>query len=136
MAIKRYKGAKIKCDTIFSKHIRSIGHCENCYKKADEVQLQCAHICSRRFSATRTLLANAYSLCAGCHRRYTDFPREFSHFITDTWAAEFYDDVYQLARTPTKVDWDSQYEYLKELTKEPLTLEQRRLDLKRTMEDL
>lgn len=136
MPIKSAKGAKVKCDVLFSKHIRSIGYCENCYKKAGEVQLQCAHINSRRFSATRTLLMNAFSLCAGCHRYYTDFPREFSRFITRTWAQEYYDQVFQLSRTNTKMDWIAQYEYLKELTKEPLTYEQRVADLERTLEEL
>lgn len=135
MKIKSAKGAKHKCDTLFSLHIRSIGYCENCFKKSG-VQLQCAHINSRRFSATRTLLMNAFCLCAGCHRYYTDYPREFSKFITVTWAQEHYDQVFQLSRTYSKMNWMEQYEYLKDLTKEPLTYEQRVADLERTMEEL
>lgn len=136
MPLKSAKGYKVKCDVLFSKYIRSIGYCENCFRKANEVQLQCAHICSRRYSATRTLLANAFCLCAGCHRRFTDLPREFSRFISDTWAGELYDEVHALAIVPTKVNWIEQLEYLKELTKEPLTIEQRKEDLRRTQEEL
>lgn len=136
MAIKSARGDKHKCDIIFSQHIRSIGYCENCLKKQGQVQLQCAHINSRRFSATRTLLMNAFSLCAGCHRYYTDYPREFSKFITGTWAQEHYDQIFQLSRTNTKMNWTEQLEYLKQLTKEPLTMEQRLADLERTMEEL
>lgn len=135
MAIKSAKGDKHKCDILFSKHIRSIGYCESCFKKSG-VQLQCAHINSRRFSATRTLLMNAFSLCAGCHRYYTDYPREFSKFITGTWAQEHYDQVFQLSRTNTKMNWTEQLAYLKQLTKEPLTHEQRLADLERTLEEL
>lgn len=136
MKIKSAKGDKHKCDVLFSKHIRSIGYCENCFRKDNEVQLQCAHINSRRFSATRTLLLNAFCLCAGCHRYYTDYPREFSRFITGTWAQEHYDQVFQLSRTNTKMNWTEQLKYLKELTKEPLTYEQRVADLERTLEEL
>lgn len=136
MKLKQAKKDKGKCDIIFSKHIRSIGYCENCYKNPDQVQLQCAHICSRRFSATRTLLMNAFCLCAGCHRYYTDYPREFSKFITGTWAQEYYDEVFSISRTHLKMDWTEQFKYLKELTKEPLTQEQRIADLERLREEL
>ncbi len=64
--------------------------------------------------SVRTDLRNAYCLCARCHRFYTDHPREFSRFITDTWAQPHYDSIFALARVPTKVDWELQLEYLKE----------------------
>lgn len=130
MAVKRFKGAKAKADHLYSEVIRSVGECENCGKSTG-VQLQCAHIISRRYSATRTDLRNAFCLCAGCHRRYTDFPREFSHFITDTWAAGFYDAVYAKAQPNTKVDWEERVEFLKDikraLTEGEITLAEARL---------
>jgi hypothetical protein len=114
MAVKRFKGAKAKADKIFSEIIRSIGECESCYKTE---WLQCAHICSRRYSNTRTDLRNAFCLCAGCHRRFTDHPREFSRFISDTWAEAYYDDVYRKSQEVGKINWDDEYERLKEIKK-------------------
>jgi hypothetical protein len=113
--MKRFKGAKAKCDTTFSLIIRSIGECENCYKTE---YLQCAHIISRRYSNTRTDLRNAFCLCAGCHRRYTDHPREFSRFITNTWAQEYYDDVYPKSLELGKINWDDELERLKNIKKQ------------------
>lgn len=112
MPIKRFKGAKAKCDTLFSQIIRSINECENCYKTE---HLQCAHIISRRYSNTRTDLRNAFSLCAGCHRYYTDHPREFSRFITKTWAQEYYDHVFRKSQDSTKMDWDKELLRLKDI---------------------
>lgn len=114
MPVKRFKGAKAKCDKIFSQIIRSIGECEKCYKIE---YLQCAHIISRRYSNTRTDLRNAFSLCAGCHRYFTDHPREFSRFITQTWAQEYYDHIYKKSQEVGKVNWDEEYERLKQIKK-------------------
>ena len=112
MPVKRFKGAKAKADTLFSQIIRSIGECENCYKIE---HLQCAHIISRRYSNPRTDLRNAFCLCAGCHRRYTDHPREFSRFITRTWAQEYYDHIYRKSQEVGKIDWDDEVFRLKQI---------------------
>ncbi len=45
-------------------------------------RLQCAHIISRRYAATRTDEGNAYTLCATCHRRLTEWPHEHVAFFT------------------------------------------------------
>lgn len=115
MSVKRYKGAKAKADKLFSEIIRTIGYCENCGKTE---WLQCAHINSRRFNATRVDIRNAFCLCASCHRFYTDYPREFSHFITDTWAADYYDQMFHDSRTGTKVNWDDELDNLKAIKAE------------------
>ena len=60
--------ARNACDRMFSQLIRSrTGHCESCEQMAN---LQCAHVISRRYAHTRTDVANAYALCAGCHMRF------------------------------------------------------------------
>lgn len=123
MAVKRYKGTKAKADKLFSEVIRSIGYCESC---GSSDWLQCAHINSRRFNATRCDTRNAFSLCASCHRKYTDFPREFSRFITTTWAQRYYDDMYQKSRTATKVDWNERIEFLTRIKKGEITLSEAR----------
>lgn len=119
MAVKRFKGAKAKCDKLFSEIIRSIGECEAAgYAPGGcSQQLQCMHIISRRYSATRTDLRNAFSGCAAHHRYYTDHPREFSRFITETWAQDYYDAVLEKCHGLGKVDWDDEYERLKEIKK-------------------
>lgn len=107
MSVKAYKGVKAKADKMFSLAIRSVGYCEaeghNDVKCSQ--QLQTAHIISRRYNATRCDLRNAFCLCAAHHRFYTDHPREFSRFITTTWAAEYYDLLYQKSRIATKPNW-------------------------------
>jgi hypothetical protein len=127
MAVKRFKGAKAKADKLFSEIIRSIGECENCYSTE---WLQCAHIISRRYSNTRTDLRNAFCLCAKCHRKYTDHPREFSKFITDTWAQEYYEDIYRKSQEVGKINWDDEAERLKGI-KKLLDQEQTTLDILR-----
>jgi len=127
MPVKRYKNAKGRADKLYSEIIRSLGYCEaegwggKCSK-----QLQTAHICSRRYSATRTDTRNSFCLCFSHHRFFTDHPREFSRFISDTWAAEFYDDVHQRSITPTKVDWLERVAFLNRIKSGELTLEQAR----------
>lgn len=111
------KGAKGKCDKLFSKIIRSRGTCERC-GNTDRTSHQCAHIISRKYSATRTNQENAWNLCAKCHRRLTDWPREHSHFITETIGGERYEELRQLAEQPTKMDWAAEYERLKQIAKE------------------
>ena len=126
MPIKRYKGAKAKADKLFSEVIRSIGRCEDC---GSTRYLQCAHIISRRFNSTRCDTRNAFSLCASCHRKYTDFPREFSKFITRTWAQDYYDFILVKARDPKAgkyVDWDERIEFLTKIKTGEMTLGQAR----------
>lgn len=62
--MKRASGDKGACDRMFSQIIRSRGACQRC---GSVQSLQCAHIISRRYSATRCDERNAWCLCAGCH---------------------------------------------------------------------
>jgi 5-methylcytosine-specific restriction endonuclease McrA len=105
MPLKQAKGDKGKCDKIFSQIIRMSGECLNCRKTTN---LQCAHIVSRRFAATRTDLQNAYCLCAGCHQYFTAWPREFSKFITKNTGSDAYERLKLKAETVTKVDWSEE----------------------------
>lgn len=119
MAIKSYKGLKGKATILHSQVVRMYGACEHC-GKSNGVQLQCAHINSRRYNSTRCLLINAYCLCAACHRYFTDHPREFSRFITGTWHQGMYDQVFELARSSKslKTDWQVTLDFLKEMKQE------------------
>jgi hypothetical protein len=128
LSVKRYKGAKAKADELFSKVIRGQGSCEaegfgdrNCSN-----QIQTAHIITRGRSATRTDTRNAFALCFSHHRWFHDYPREFSRFITQTWAQDYYDRLYIKSITPTKVKWEQRVEFLKLITEGKLTLKEAR----------
>jgi len=112
MGLKRPKGYKGKADELFSKIIRRPGRCLKC---GSDWYLQCAHIISRRYAATRTDERNAWPLCAACHRRLTDWPVEHYEFILQTIGEEVYQELKKKAETVTKVDWESEFLRLKEL---------------------
>jgi len=104
-------------DVTFSKIICSAGSCEaeGYGGRRCSNQLQAAHIVTRGRSATRTDTRNAFCLCFAHHRWFHDYPREFSKFITQTWAQEYYDRIYQKSITPAKVNWKERHERLKEI---------------------
>lgn len=131
MGVKRSKGAKGKADKLFSEIIRGVGHCEA--SGFDDIkcsnQLQCMHITSRRYNATRCDTRNAFSGCARHHRFYTDHPRQFSRFITQTWAQEYYDQMYQRSRDSSlgkMVDWEERIAFLTDIKEGRLTLKEAR----------
>jgi HNH endonuclease. len=109
------KGAKGRCDKLVSQIVRSAGKCQRC---GSVDTLQCAHIISRKYSATRTDLRNLWVLCARCHRRLTDWPREHSRYITETIGSTKYEELRDKAEQVTKMDWDAEYERLKAVAKE------------------
>ena len=116
MAIARAKGAKGKADALTSKIVRSVGHCESC---SSTDYLQCAHIVSRRYSATRCHLPNLLCLCASCHRRYTDWPLEFNKFVEKKIGLEAYEELKRKAESfKGTMDWDEELERLKQIAKE------------------
>lgn len=111
MSIKQATGWRGKADRLASKIIRTrAGSCMRCGSHAN---LQASHIISRRYSATRTDLDNIQCLCARCHMHFTHWPREFSHWITDTIGAEKYDELRAKANAVTHiVDWQDEYHRL------------------------
>lgn len=116
MPVRRYKGDKAKADKLFSEIIRSLGRCEaEGDGRACSAQLQTAHIITRKRSATRTDLRNAFCLCFAHHRYFTDYPREFSKFITNTWAQAYYDESFSRSLIPTKLAWGDRVEFLKDI---------------------
>lgn len=82
---------KRKATALHSQFVRARdGKCVRC--GAMTGQLQCAHIISRRYAATRTDEQNAVCLCAVCHRRLTEHPHEHVAFFT-MWLGSW--DAYQ-----------------------------------------
>ena len=73
---------KKKATAAHSRYVRARdGRCVRCGNTTG--QLQCAHIFSRRYTATRTYEGNAVCLCATCHRFLTENPFEHVLFFTD-----------------------------------------------------
>lgn len=123
------KGAKGRATKLHSEIIRSIGSCERCYRTEG---LQAAHIKSRSYSATRTLLNNAWCLCAKCHWHLTKNPEEHVAYIHMSWADEVFDIIKSWAEEGIRLDWpamargfnqnswEEEYERLKQLKDTPL----------------
>lgn len=103
---------KQRATVLHSQIVRSAGQCRSCGKRTD---LQCAHIVSRRYSATRTDLDNAFCLCAGCHMRYTEWPLEFATFVENEIGELAYEKLRAKALEGTRVDWQAEVERLKPL---------------------
>ena len=81
------KGPKGKATKLHAELVRSRGRCERC---GSTWQLQCAHIISRRYSATRTDERNAWCLCATCHLFLGGHEFEHVEFALATIGAEVY----------------------------------------------
>lgn len=113
MRTSQGKGAKGKATRLHAKIIRDRGFCESC---GTTENLQCAHIISRRYSRTRTMLENAFCLCAGCHIHFTNWPLEFEAFVRARRPEGWYERTKALALdTTTKVAWDVEYERLRQI---------------------
>lgn len=69
-------------DTLFSTYIRTRDGwaCRNC---GSPYMVQCAHIVSRRYRATRWTPDNALALCQKCHLRWTHNPIAFEAWVDE-----------------------------------------------------
>lgn len=126
------KGARKKATELHSLIVRERAGfvCENCGRKrhppgltkeekkvAETGQIQCAHIISRNYGATRTDEKNAFALCAKCHWRFGKWPMEFARFVFAKIGEEEYDRLAAkaMAGTGTKIDWVAELERLQEI---------------------
>lgn len=110
--------SKRKADVLFSQIIRSIGRCEFCGRSAG-VQLQAAHVISRKFGNTRTDFQNVLCLCASCHRKGHDNPLEFAVKVMG-WAKANninLDGVRVRAYSYGKVNWELRLKELQDIKK-------------------
>ena len=71
-----------KLDITFSLYIRTRDGFRCRFCKRTGVQMDCAHIFSRRHAGTRHDPENAICLCRGCHMRFTTEPMEFADWIS------------------------------------------------------
>jgi hypothetical protein len=94
MSVSYGKGPKGKATRLHAQIVRARGACEKC---GDTYRLETAHIISRRYSATRTLEANAFCLCCRCHRRFHEHVDEWMGFINETIGWDEYQRLKDLA---------------------------------------
>lgn len=90
------KGPKGKATRLHAQLVRSRGRCEACAVGWEPMPispgpLECAHIISRRYSATRTDETNAFALCSSHHRYFGLWGMEFARFIESKIGVEGYD---------------------------------------------
>lgn len=117
MAASSGKGDRGKATKLHSLYVRQRAAfvCQRCGKTRSEGQIQCAHIISRHYGATRTNEYNAFALCASCHWYFGKWPMEFSKFVIDMIGSEGYEELRTLAENGVgkKVDWASEIDRLK-----------------------
>lgn len=109
------KGWKGKATKLHSQIVRSLGYCQRCGER-DSALLQCAHIASRKYSATRTDISASLCLCAKCHRYFHDVPTTFRPFVISIIGEEKLADIEAKAQPITKMDWEAEYHRLKEFS--------------------
>jgi len=90
-----------KLDRICSLIVRARGKCERCGEKRYE-QLQCCHIFSRIYNATRWLLENLLCLCASCHFFFHKNPVLFGEWVIKYLGEEKYENLKEAKNQITK----------------------------------
>jgi hypothetical protein len=122
MATKKKKPSKTyykkKADRFFSLWIRNRdGICQSTLVDdagaqgcTRELNLQCAHVHSRDYSATRLDPDNAMALCRGCHMYYTQRPLEWREFVDKLYGKDYFDRLgiraLSGARRNAAVNWE------------------------------
>lgn len=94
-----------QADQLFSRMVRERdGSCVRC---GSTDRLQCAHIISRSYHATRVDEDNAVALCQGCHVFFTHRPLEWIDFIEARHPGR-YEVLRVRALSGVKVDWQAE----------------------------
>ena len=109
------KGAKGRATRLHAQIVRARGECESC---GSTNALQCAHIISRKYARTRTMLENAFCLCASCHMTFTDNPVDFSQFVLDRIGDVGYTTLLTERNRIDKMDWEVEACRLKKIAKQ------------------
>lgn len=111
-AKKKKKPGVKECDRLFSLVVRADRKmCERC---ATRERLQCAHIVSRRYRATRFTEANAFCLCAGCHHWGHMNPLEFEDFVATIRGLSYLLEMKHEAKKRVTMDYPSLFVELTE----------------------
>ncbi len=95
---------------MFSKYVRQRDvRCQWC---GSMEHLQCAHIVSRRYLATRWDGRNAMALCRGCHFYFTNHPLEWEVFCGEVYQEMKHEALH--GAVPTLDEMLTELEHLKE----------------------
>ncbi len=94
-------------DALFSKLVRSVGYCEMAGTFGTECKgvLQCSHIMSRRYQATRFARMNAICACQAHHWRTTNYPLEWEDWCREQLGNAIYDELRREALAGGRVDY-------------------------------
>lgn len=88
---------KRRATSLHSQYVRARdGRCVRCGR--NDGRLECMHVFSRRYAATRTAEMNGHTGCSGCHMFLTQNPLEHVNFfralLTDEVFFRLRDDAY------------------------------------------
>ena len=111
MIKKTRKQFKVLADKLWSEIVRSVGLCEKCGKR---INLQAAHIFSRRYSHIRHDRSNGICLCAGCHFWAHQNPIEFAKWVIEYLGDDLIDKLEKKKLSLEKVDYEKIYLNLRE----------------------
>lgn len=112
------KGLRGKATRLHSLVVRARGRCERC---GGTNSLQAAHIIPRRYAATRCDPANAWCLCAACHRRTTEWASEHMAFVEQTIGIDRFEELRLRAEAGVKANdafWQGWIDVLTEMLRE------------------
>jgi transcription elongation factor Elf1 len=110
---RRRRNHRAEADRIFARLIRETGQCRRC---GSTDHLQCAHILSRSYSATRTDERNALCLCRSCHMFFTHRPLEWDLWARQEIGSSVVDALRTLALTHVAPDWKAEVARLEHLS--------------------
>lgn len=97
MAVKRDATDKAFSDAVRESYDYTCCHC-SCNYRHEPGYIHCAHVHTRKHRSTRwNSNYGAVALCAKCHRRFTDFPVEWSDFLRSEMGDENYQEAKRLA---------------------------------------
>ena len=78
-----------RADRLFSEHIRRRdGACRRC---GATINLECAHIFTRRRLSTAWADENAVALCHACHVMFTSHPNQWTEWVVSRFGEDYYD---------------------------------------------
>lgn len=108
-----------RADALVGAIVRARGECEACgtndlFSSASQsTRLECAHILSRRYAATRTWEPNLVCLCSPCHRRFTLHPLDWETWCLNRLGEDGYAALRARAQSRERFDWEAELERLR-----------------------
>ncbi len=101
------KTQKNKLDALCAAKKKAIGYCEHCHRSPPQIQLQWAHLHTRKILCTRWHVNNSFCLCAGCHIYFTDHPPAFMNWVQTQRTADQLTLLQELINRLPKIDYDT-----------------------------